>query len=415
MKEENDLKSSKIWTKDMMLILLISFLSATVMNMHASTISLFVLHLGGSKSSIGLVIGIISVSALLCRPLVGNLLDHRGKQIMLMIGLLAVAIISLAFNLAFSVGMLIFFRLALGVGASTQGTAIGTIITDITPQGQLGKTFGYNSLIGTAATAVGSYVGINIVQKFNYNVFFTAIFVCGMLAFLLSTQMNYEKRLKVPAIKPETVKTKSIKTKGDQTVKTGRFNMSAIVEKSAVPYCLVNLFIFFAFPGVNAFMPAYAASQNIKGIGTFFIVYPIAFVAGRFLMTILENYWETRRLIIIGMLLMILSFYVCAMANTLNMLLIGGVFYGVGSSSVFPGLNSLAVVKCKPEKRGVANSTYLASIDLGYFVGSLSWGVLAQLTGYKATYLVSGVFSIAALVVFLAVVKNKTRKVELSY
>lgn len=183
--------------------------------------------------------------------------------------------------------------------------------------------------------------------------------------------------------------------------------ISSLFESTAVPYSLVNLFILFALPGINIFMPAYAEAKNINGIGVFYIAYPIAFVVGRFFISILSRFWKTNMLIIVGIMLMVLSFLVFAFANNLNMLLLGGILYGFGSSSVLPGVNALAVSKCKPERRGVANSTFFASSDIGFLFGSLSIGFLAQLTSYEITYFVLGLITMVPLIIFLIVSKPK--------
>lgn len=196
MNQDKNFAISKIWTKDLILILLVSFLGYTLIYMHAATTSLVVLHLGGNKSSIGLVAGTISISALIFRLWAGDLVDKKGKRIILMAGILVMSFASLAFNIALSIGLIIFLKLLTGIGVSTYSTAVGTIITDITPQSQLNKTFGYNALIGTAASSVGSFLGIYIFQKYNYNGFFTAAFVVGILCFMVSILINYEKNVR---------------------------------------------------------------------------------------------------------------------------------------------------------------------------------------------------------------------------
>lgn len=399
--EQRTNSGTQIWTRDFILILLASLIGNIAVNMHSATLSLFVLHLGGDKSSIGLVSGIVSLSALIIRPLSGMLLDSWSKRIVLAAGFFIIAITSLSYTLITSIAILLVLRLVLGVGLSAYGSAVGTIITDLSPRQALGKTFGYNALVATAATAFGSYLGIYLVRTFDYRMFYLVVFAIGVVALLVAAMINYEK---------DRHGGRARRFHGNKGQRGKVFSLSSMIEKTAIPYSLANLFVFFAIPGVVSFMPAFAASKGINGIESFFIVYSLAFVVGQLVSNLLARSLKTTSLIVGGMLLMASSFAVFSVASNLEIIFLGAILYGMGTSTVFPGMNSLAVTECIPERRGAANATYLISIDLGFLLGSFAWGILAQEIGYNATYFVACLFILLALLVFMNHVRSNHKQ-----
>jgi len=62
---------------------------------------------------------------------------------------------------------------------------------------------------------------------------------------------------------------------------------------------------------------------------------------------------------------------------------------------VQPQLNTLAVLSASRESRGLANSTFFMSIDLGQAIGAVSLGAIADFAG------MGSMFGFGAIVTFL--------------
>ncbi|GIM30228.1 MFS transporter [Clostridium polyendosporum] len=419
MKHTQNITKDKLWTKHFVIILIISFFASVIMNMQGSTLPMYVQHIGGSKSSVGIVTGIFTLSALLFRPWFGNLLDNSSRRIVLIIGIIILSLVSLSYNLAYTVGILLFLRFLHGIGLSAQTTAVGTIISDIVPHTRLGEGVGYNGIAVTAATAIGPALGLYLIQYYNYNTFFGVTFVFGVLALIGALFINYErKKINNLYVCGRNIGGKNKKYSG--VIKDKAINSSedylkkrkkgSILEATAVPASIVMFFIMLTTASIFTFLPVYATSRNISNIGIFFTIYALAFLVTRTITDKLSARYSITRIMLPGMILLILSFVILAFATTLPGFLIAGVLYGAGYSSTQPTLSSLAVSQCSPDRRGAANATFFSSMDIGFCIGAVIWGVLSQKIGLSSIYLGSAVCGILSLSIYVFMLNNKLMK-----
>jgi MFS family permease len=78
--KEITLTQEKILSKDLLLVMVISFLASTAITTQMGTLPLYVAHLGGTKGDAGTVVGILGISALCLRLPIGGLLDKFGRE-----------------------------------------------------------------------------------------------------------------------------------------------------------------------------------------------------------------------------------------------------------------------------------------------------------------------------------------------
>ncbi|NLB88916.1 MAG: MFS transporter, partial [Syntrophomonadaceae bacterium] len=82
------LNKEGLWTRDFILITLITLFSFLSFQMLLPTLPVYATKLGGSDTHAGLVIGIFTFSAVLIRPFAGYALDAYGRKGLFIIGLL---------------------------------------------------------------------------------------------------------------------------------------------------------------------------------------------------------------------------------------------------------------------------------------------------------------------------------------
>src|SRR5690625_3910123 len=85
-------QTAKIWTRDFVLICLANFFIFLGFQMTLPTLPLFIKELGGSDQSIGFIVGVFTFSALLFRPIAGQLLETKGRKFVYMFGLAIFAV-----------------------------------------------------------------------------------------------------------------------------------------------------------------------------------------------------------------------------------------------------------------------------------------------------------------------------------
>ena len=91
----------RIWTRNFVLIIVINFLVFMNHIMLLSTFPFYIESLGGSEALAGLAATLFSLVAVLCRPVVGWMLDNGKRRAILLIGLAGMSLMPLGYEQMF--------------------------------------------------------------------------------------------------------------------------------------------------------------------------------------------------------------------------------------------------------------------------------------------------------------------------
>ena len=94
-------KKPRLWTRNFVLIIVINFLVFMNHIMLLSTFPFYIESLGGSEALAGLAATLFSLVAVLCRPVVGWMLDNGKRRAILLIGLAGMLLIPLGYEQMF--------------------------------------------------------------------------------------------------------------------------------------------------------------------------------------------------------------------------------------------------------------------------------------------------------------------------
>ena len=91
----------RLWTRNFVLIIVINFLVFINHIMLLSTFPFYIESLGGSEALAGLAATLFSLVAVLCRPVVGWMLDNGKRRAILLIGLAGMLLMPLGYEQMF--------------------------------------------------------------------------------------------------------------------------------------------------------------------------------------------------------------------------------------------------------------------------------------------------------------------------
>lgn len=91
----------RLWTRNFVLIIVINFLVFMNHIMLLSTFPFYIESLGGSEALAGLAATLFSLVAVLCRPVVGWMLDNDKRRAILLIGLAGMLLMPLGYEQMF--------------------------------------------------------------------------------------------------------------------------------------------------------------------------------------------------------------------------------------------------------------------------------------------------------------------------
>jgi MFS family permease len=306
----------------------------------------------------------------------------------MLIGIILILVTTASFTAAASILLLLALRVLQGIGWSAASTATSTIASDLIPASRRFEGMGYFGMAASVAMAIGPALGLSWIKNGNYKYMFifTALFVvCGLALGLFVTSPN----------KTEKKEVNKAQIKG------------SILEKTALGPSLVFLLVSMTYSGIATFLPSYALYKHIGNIGIFFTVYAATLFLTRPITGKLADRIGTAKIILPGMVFLMAALFFIVNAVSLTSFLIASVFYGIGFGSIQPILNALVVSLAPAERRGAANATFLAAMDLGMGIGALAWGAVSQSFGYVYIYSISMALALLAAITYFIIVKNE--------
>ncbi|GCF94060.1 MFS transporter [Enterococcus florum] len=388
---ERTKETTTIWTKDFILLMLVTFFSGCAINSQMGTLPLYVESLGGSKADSGVIIGMLGVSALLFRLPIGKLLDQYGRKVILGIGLFLLLMDFGLLNIWSGLFALLILRFIQGVGNGTQSTAAGAMMSDLIPKDQLSIGLGYFSIAQVLPSAIGPVIGLAVVQHSGFQSLFRVGLVFTFLAFFMSLFVS--ERYK-----------EQKRSKKDRPIRKGYAH--SLIRKPVMVPTLVMFLICLANSGVIAFLVQYAMEKGIAGASCYFTIMALVTVFFRLCFPSLIRKVKESRLIAVSIMSIAGAFFLIAISSSLSQLIAAAVLYGIGFASVLPLMNTIVLMNVAADQKGSGTAIFTSALDVAYGGGVMIWGVLAAARGFFVMYLCCGLLAILALAIFLLFSKN---------
>ncbi|TDG00764.1 MFS transporter [Paenibacillus piri] len=375
----------RLWTRSFIQMTIGMLFLFTGFYLLLPTLPLFIKQLGGSESQIGLVMGVFTLSAVVFRPIVGGLLDRYGRRPFIVWGLIVFVLSMYLYDWVGGVIVLLALRALHGMSWALSTTAIGTAITDIIPAARRGEGMGWYGMAMTIAMAIGPMLGIWVVQHHSFHGLFLFATGLSVIALVLAvlTRMPFQ---------PKPAK--------------GRLEL---FERSVLSVTAAIFFLAVAYGGITTFLPLFADSLKVNS-GTFFLVYAVTLTLVRPAAGKLSDRFGETVVIVPALLVTIASLVVLSFSGGLTGVVVSAVLYGIGFGSAQPSLQAATLRLAHPERRGVANASFLTAFDLGIGLGSIVLGAVSQYTGYPALFAVSAASVAVSLLIFAVWVRKLLKR-----
>ena len=372
-------RKDALWTKEFTLLWITNLLMAMGFYFLLPTLPKFaVASLGASTSQVGYIIGIYTLSAMAIRPLAGYALDSVGRKVVYLWALGIFALLMLGYNWASSLIFLLLLRILHGFSWGITTVGGGTIIADILPPQRRGEGVGYFGLSMALAMAVGPGLGLWLMGEDQFGRLFTGATLLVCAGFFIANLVNYPT---VPLAKRP-------------------LNWNAFIENRVLPVSLVTFFATLVYGGIVSFITIYSDELGVKNAGIFFLVYAIALGLVRPQAGRLVDRKGPGSVITAGFIVLICGFITFSMVKGVTGFLAAAAIFGIGNGLAWPTLQTMVINMVEPNRRGVANSTYMSALDLGIGLGSILLGWVADLTSLRTMYFVSAIILIIPLLYF---------------
>ena len=138
------------------------------------------------------------------------------------------------------------------------------------------------------------------------------------------------------------------------------------------------------------FIALFGKSIPIERIGPFFLSFSAAAILTRLGMGGLSDRFGRKKVIFPTACIISLNLLLISHVESSWMLVVAGLIGGAAQGLIFPALSTYFIDIFGRENKGLAISLYLAFFDIGMGFGSVFFGWISDLHGYRIMYLVAG-------------------------
>lgn len=339
-------------------------------------LSLYALELDGANEFLaGLTIGAYAITQMIFQLPFGSLSDRFGRKFMIFVGLIIFIIGSLICAISTDIYTMLFGRLLQGCGAV--GAVATAMISDLVSEDKRSKAMAMMGGMIGIAFAISMILSPLLSREFGLSsLFYLSIIVTIFCIFLLFSAVPKEP--KIHHHDPKIPLTKLLKQK-DLAI----MNLTNLMQKMLMSCAFV------AIPIVLVKSLEYSADN-------LWIVYLISMIFGFLAMGMAgflgDGKGHSKKLLLIGVVLFIISFIGFGVANSAVSFIIFVVIFFIGFNIHEPILQSCASKFAKSNQRGSALGIFNSFGYLGSFLGGAVGGYLLHS------------YNIMALAVVLAVV-----------
>lgn len=344
---------------------------------------LFFEQMHASKTRIGLIMGIHSLTAIFIRPMFGRIIDIKGRKNSSLFGIgFLIAVLPL-FHLIGDAGVLPLTLRALGgIGWGISMTAAMTICSDLAPVSRLAQSMGIIGVAGLLSVALGPLLAEEIVRQFGFGglyntslLFLIFSFVCLALTKEV-IKPNHNRHIQ----KPDSLKN------------VGLFSILLIFVLPVFHGAIRGAVVFF--------IALFGKSIPLDRVGPFFVAFSLSAILTRIFLGALSDHYGRKKILFPSVCIISLNLILLSQVQSLGMFVLAGFIGGFGQGLIFPALSTYVIDMLGQENKGFAISLYLTFFDIGMGLGAPLFGWISDLYGYRPMYLIAGSIFFLAGVLF---------------
>lgn len=359
---------SKVYSKDVIFILISSFFYLSSPMLVTPLITGFSESLGAGGAWMGLVGGLMNICALFCRPFVGNLADKISKYRLSLTGSVLMAISCVGYMTAFHPAMIIMFRIVNGIGYSCCSVCMSTWMSNLLPREKIGSGMGMYGTMNALGMAVAPAIGVSLYEHIGYR---AAFGVAASFAVITAIMIQF------------------VSDKGESaaSICPSQPPKIELMDKKIIPIAIIIMLFAIPYCATQSFLVSYVEARNINVIVSLF--FPLYAVVLLVLRLSLRNFFDKKPFSVFLLCSSVSALAgICLLAVMDNnvLMFLAAAFLAGGYGVMCSVCQSTAILLAGKERRGLANSTYYIGLDSGMALGPIIGGFLYGNVNMKYFY-----------------------------
>lgn len=371
--------AAKLWTRDLVLIILVNLCVFTNHIMSLSTFPFYIQSLGGSEAIAGICAAAFAFVAVIIRPFVGWWLDNGVRKVALVVGLLLLGAAPLGYVFVPVLSMSIAFRMLHGIGLSFSNSTTATVASDVICRPRFAEGMGYFGMATALASAIAPALGLSLMEGFGFGTLYAVAAGIAGLGLLLFAFVRTRK-VDVPKKK---------------------LNLRTIINRNSLPATATMLVFMLTFGALENFVAIFAAENSLPSGSIYFIVMSVMLLVVRITLGKLVDQRGETIFVYTCNAAMLVAFLLLALVPNTATYILSAVLAGYAFGGLEPSLQSMAVHTSTDETRGSANSTFLCGYDIGYGLGGGLAGLLITAMGYSSMWMIVSLACVVSVLIYV--------------
>lgn len=341
---------------------------------------------GATKDTIGIVLSGYTVAALIVRPFCGYVVDSFSRKKVLMLCLSGFAVFFAGYIAAGTILMFAICRTLHGGPFGAVTVANSTCAIDVLPSCRRNEGIGLYGLSNNFAMAIAPSIGIylhNMVDS--YMILFWIAFVVAISAVLIAWTIRLPEK--------DIIRNK-------EKLSLDRFFLTRAWLLA------INIAMFgFCWGVLSNYLAIYSKEvlSITGGTGTYFALLSMGLFSSRLQGRKALSQGKLTQNAAEGMLISLVGFTLFVAIPHPVAYYLSAILIGLGNGHLYPAFLNMFVHVARHDQRGTANSSILTGWDLGFGIGCLLGGIVAEHFGYTATFwMVAAENAVSVILFFLA-------------
>ena len=341
---------------------------------------------GATKDIIGIVLSGYTVAALIVRPFCGYVVDSFSRKKVLMLCLSGFAVFFAGYIAAGTILMFAICRTLHGGPFGAVTVANSTCAIDVLPSSRRNEGIGLYGLSNNFAMAIAPSIGIylhNMVDS--YMILFWIAFVVAISAVLIAWTIRLPEK--------DIIRNK-------EKLSLDRFFLTRAWLLA------INIAMFgFCWGVLSNYLAIYSKEvlSITGGTGTYFALLSMGLFSSRLQGRKALSQGKLTQNAAEGMLISLVGFTLFVAIPHPVAYYLSAILIGLGNGHLYPAFLNMFVHVARHDQRGTANSSILTGWDLGFGIGCLLGGIVAEHFGYTATFwMVAAENAVSVILFFLA-------------
>lgn len=377
----------KLWNANYIKVMTTNFLLYFAFYLLTPLLPLYLSEtFGATKDTIGIVLSGYTVAALIVRPFCGYVVDSFSRKKVLMLCLSGFAVFFAGYIAAGTILMFAICRTLHGGPFGAVTVANSTCAIDVLPSSRRNEGIGLYGLSNNFAMAIAPSIGIylhNMVDS--YMILFWIAFVVAISAVLIAWTI----RLPVKDI-----------IRNKEKLSLDRFFLTRAWLLA------INIAMFgFCWGVLSNYLAIYSKEvlSITGGTGTYFALLSMGLFSSRLQGRKALSQGKLTQNAAEGMLISLVGFTLFVAIPHPVAYYLSAILIGLGNGHLYPAFLNMFVHVARHDQRGTANSSILTGWDLGFGIGCLLGGIVAEHFGYTATFwMVAAENALSVILFFLA-------------